>query len=136
MPRCCHRAGAAAGFSLIEVLAALVVAGLALAAAAGTLGTGLRGHATAADVDAALAFAEDLLATTGIADELRPGGSGGSFAGRFAWHRDISLYTDPAEGRLPERDSGLRLYRIAVTVAWEDGTARRRIALSTLRLAP
>jgi general secretion pathway protein I len=135
VPRCCRKPRRAAGFSLLEVLAALVVAGLALAAAAGALGTGMRGHRTAADVDAAIAFAEDLLAASGVADELRPGASGGTFAGRFTWHRDIAPYADPAQGRLPEH-AGPGLYRVAVTVAWQDGTASRRIALSTLRLAP
>lgn len=132
------RRSAASGFSLIEVLVALTIVGLGLAAAAGMLGVGMRGHDTARDVAAASAFAEDLIAQTGITDRLQAGETHGSFAGRFEWARSITPYNDrPSDtDRVLNSDTVPPLYRVTVAVAWEDGRRRQRITLSTLRLGP
>ena len=139
MRSCCRDSGrGAAGFSLIEVLVALAIVGLGLAAAAGMLGTGLQGHSAARDVAAARAFAEDLIAQTGITGKLAPGATHGNFAGRFAWERTVAPFTDPAADadRFLKTRTAPPLYRITVEVTWEDGRRRREIALSTLQLGP
>ena len=124
----------AAGFSLIEVLIALAIVGLALAAAAGTIGAGLSGHEAARDAATALSLAEGKLAEAGIAAPLREGQSDGSFADRFTWQVSIATYADPAEDRFASGHAAMRLYRIAVSVAWQDGHRERRLALDTVRL--
>jgi prepilin-type N-terminal cleavage/methylation domain-containing protein len=131
-----EQSSAAPGFSLIEVLVALTIVGLGLTAAAGMLGVGMRGHDTARDVAAASAFAEDLIAQTGVTDRLQAGETHGSFAGRFEWARSIAPYTDrpSATDRVLNGDAAPPLYRVTVAVAWEDGRRRQRITLSTLRL--
>jgi general secretion pathway protein I len=121
----------AAGFTLIEVLVALAIVGLALGAIAGAFSNGLVGHETASGVEAALAVAEERLALAGAS--LRPGVSNGTFAGRFAWQTTVSPYdagAKPADAptSLPS------LYSIAVSVAWHDGHRSRQVSLSTLRL--
>lgn len=126
-----------AGFSLIEVLVALAIVGLALGAAAATLGIGLSGHEAARDTATAIAIAEEHLAEAGVTAALRPERRDGVFAGRFAWRLSIAPYDDPAAHKaaaaFDPRDA-LRLYRVAVTVAWRDGRRQRQVALSTLRL--
>jgi general secretion pathway protein I len=121
----------AAGFTLIEVLVALAIVGLALAAIAGVFSQGLIGHETASDAEAALALAEERLALAG--STLQPGASSGTFAGRFAWKTTVSPY---AEGdKTADPPNALpRLYSVAVSVAWQDGHHSRQVALSTLRL--
>ena len=123
-----------AGFTLIEVLVALAIVGLALGAIASVFSNGLRGHVTASDAEAALALAEEQLALAGIS--LHPGSAGGEFAGRFAWQTTIAPYADDGNKAADLPTSLPRLYRIAVSVAWQDGRRSREIALSTLRLAP
>ena len=131
------RHGAIAGFTLIEVLIALAIVGLALAAAVGTLGNGVSGHAAARDIDTALALAEGKIAQAGITEPLLPSRGEGEFAGRFAWRRIITPYDDEAAGgHFAKLQSALRLYRVEVTVAWYNGHRPRRLALATLRLGP
>jgi len=124
--------GRAAGFTLIEVLVALAIVGLALGAIAGVFGNGLAGHETAADAENALALAEERLALAGTTP--RPGSSSGDFAGRFVWGTTVSPYED--EGAKAGDTTATRptLYRVAVSVAWHDGHRRREVSLSTLRL--
>jgi general secretion pathway protein I len=125
-----------AGFTLIEVLVALAVVGFAMAAIAGVFSNGLLGHEVAADADRALAVAEERLTLAGAAATLRPGTSNGRFAERFDWQMTIALFEDDATDKAPLPAATLRLYRIAVEVAWRDGHRGRRLALSTLRLGP
>lgn len=120
------------GFTLIEVLVALAIIGLALGAVAGVFGLGLTGHETASAAETALAVAEEQL--TLAAATPRPGAANGIFANRFAWQTTVAPYRDATE-KSEEAPTGLPpLYRIAVSVAWHDGRHTREVALSTLRL--
>jgi general secretion pathway protein I len=122
------------GFTLIEVLVALAVVGLALGAVAGVFGNGLTAHETASDAEAALAVGEEQLALA--AASLHPGASNGNYAGRFAWRATVAAYADPAD-QSPDAPTTLpQLYRVAVSVAWQDGRHSRALSLSTLRLGP
>jgi general secretion pathway protein I len=123
-----------AGFSLIEVLVALAIVGLALAAAAETLGIGLTSHDTAKDAAAALAVAEDEIAQAGAGAPLRAETRDGNFADRFAWRLVVAPYDEPQSDRFAEPASNFRLFRVAVTVSWQDGRRQRRLALATVRL--
>ena len=119
-----------AGFSLIEVLLALAIAGLMLGATAGVFRNGLLGHESASDASTAVALAEEKLAEAGVTAALRPGDSAGAF-GRFRWHLTIAEYADQ---EAPPAD--LHLYRAAARVEWSDGLRPRQFSLSTLRLGP
>ena len=125
-----------AGFTLIEVLVALAIVGLALGAVAAVFGNSLTAHATASDAETALALAEEHLALAGALP--RPGRSSGDFAGRFAWQTTVAPFDDGVKDTgVKDTDmakSRPRLYRIAVSVAWRDGHRSREVALSTLRL--
>jgi prepilin-type N-terminal cleavage/methylation domain-containing protein len=143
VPSRCRSPARAAGFTLIEVLVALTIAGLALAAIAGVFGTGAIGHRTAADADIALALAEEKLAGAEATAAIRPGRSGGTYDGRFDWRVSVARYDDAGTGAaftqtpLPAPNAAnLQLYRIEAGVAWSDGRHRRQLELSTLRLLP
>ncbi|HLY44322.1 MAG TPA: prepilin-type N-terminal cleavage/methylation domain-containing protein [Stellaceae bacterium] len=133
------RAGNSGGFTLIEVLVVLVVAGLALSAIAGVFGNGLLGAQASTEVATALTLANGEIATAGAVEPLRPSNRSGSFAGRFLWHLRITPYDDPQAheaGAVDQPLPALRLYRVEVAVAWSEGTRRRQLTLSTLRLGP
>lgn len=122
-----------AGFTLLEVLVALAVVGLALGAIAGVFSAGLVSHETAAAAETALAVAEEQLTLASAAP--RPTAGKGVYAGRFAWRTTVAPYDDG--DKAADLPSTLpRLYRIAVSVAWHDGRRSREVALSTLRLVP
>jgi prepilin-type N-terminal cleavage/methylation domain-containing protein len=125
----------AGGFTLLEVLVALVVAGLAMSAIVGVFGNSLAGNAVASDAETALALAEERLALASAVAALRPGVDKGVFAGRFAWQTTVSRYVDGGDGKQTAQPNATELlYRIAVDVVWQDGRRSRQLALSTLRL--
>lgn len=127
--------GKIAGFTLIEVLVALAIVGLALGAVAGVFSNGLAAHETAADAESALALAEERLALAGATAALRPGTDNGIFAQRFAWQTTIAPYDEGNDAdRFSQPKNLPPLYRVAVSVAWRDGRRRRQLSLSTLRL--
>jgi general secretion pathway protein I len=129
----------AAGFSLIEVLVALAISGLALSAIAGVFGDGLVADRTSADATTALTLAEGKIAAAGTVEPLRPSSSNGDFAGRFHWLLRVAPYQDhPADGAADADQpfAAFRLYRIEAAVAWNEGVRQRRLAIATLRLAP
>ena len=126
------RARRESGFTLIEVLVALAIIGLALGALAGVFSQGLEGHETAAAAETALAVAEEQL--TLAAATPRAGAANGVFAGRFAWQTKAAPYTDPGAKAADAPSALPPLYRIAVSVAWQDGRRSREVSLSTLRL--
>jgi general secretion pathway protein I len=122
----------AAGFTLMEVLVALAVVGLAMGAIAGVFSNGLLGHETASSAEAALALAEEQLALA--AASPRPGATTGAYDGRFAWQTTVTPFQDTADKDAPTPASLPSLYRIAVNVSWRDGYRSRQVSLSTLRL--
>ncbi|MBV9863383.1 MAG: prepilin-type N-terminal cleavage/methylation domain-containing protein [Alphaproteobacteria bacterium] len=132
-------ANGSAGFSLIEVLVALAILGLALGAVAAVFGNGLLADRAVGDVDTALAVAQQRLEAAGVTEPLRTGNSEGVFAGRYQWRLAVAPYDDKDRRRGGADDSdlpNLRLFRIEAIVAWRDGVRARQIALATLRLGP
>jgi general secretion pathway protein I len=120
------------GFTLIEVLIALAIIGLALGAIAGVFGQGLTAHETASQAEMALAVAEEQLALA--AATPRPGAANGVFANRFAWQTNVAPYQDATDKTADAPSALPPLYRIAVSVAWHDGRHTREVSLSTLQL--
>jgi general secretion pathway protein I len=129
------RCGDSAGFSLIETLVALVVAGLAMAAIADAFGTGLLGHRASEATATALSLAEGQIAAASTGDELAPRQSEGVFADRYHWRLTVAPYDDRQKGfGFEPPASALRLYRIAIAVDWREGLRQRQLGLATLRL--
>ncbi len=120
------------GFTLIEVLIALAIVGLALGTAATVFRDGLLSHAAAADLETAIALADEKLAAAGSDTPLEQGETRGVFARRFGWRLAIKPYEDRPDHAI----AAFRLYRLEAEVTWLDGWRKRRIALDTLRLAP
>jgi prepilin-type N-terminal cleavage/methylation domain-containing protein len=128
MPSCCAERRRTGGFTLIEMLFALMVIGLAMAAAATMFRTGLIGNETAASIDEALRIGQAKLDESGADLPLRPGISSGKF-GRFAWQLAIARASDDEAAA-----AHLALYRIEARVLWRDGARERHVTLDTLRL--
>lgn len=123
--------GAAAGFTLIEVLIAFVILALALGALLPGFSAGLRGLDAADDYATAALLAESRLAAVGREAPLEEGTTSGAFDDRFRWRLDVTALpeADP-EGVLP-----VLPYAVALTVSWGEGDGRA-IVIETLRLGP
>jgi len=137
---CARLAPRAAGFSLLEVLAAFVILAL-VGTALFRLFSGALGNATLADeYSRATLYAESRLAAVSVEAPLKEGTvQGNSDDGHYAWTAAISPYTPP--GSTPDLDGSaaamaVRLWKLAVTVTWPGTPGNERsVALSTVRIA-
>lgn len=121
------------GFSLIEVLVALTILGLVLAAIFQVFSGGLQ-NVTAADhyVRAAI-IADSKLGAIGYEIPLEPGKASHGQDGEYAWAVAITPYNikeiaDSAES------AATPLYKIAISVRWKHVLGERRVTIDTLRI--
>lgn len=117
------------GFTLLEVLVALIIFAIAFGAIAGIFQTSLRQSTTAETLFAATALAEHQITRFGSELPLTVGQSSGISAEGFAWHADVNLAAPI------EENSGVALYQVTIDVSsGDDGPSH--ITLRTLRLGP
>lgn len=115
------------GFTLLEVLVALAIAGLALAVMSEAATGGFLASKTAAGYQEALSRAKSHMASLGSDTTVVPGQAEGDDGGGYHWrYRVIEI------GR-QEQPAGLALYEIEVGVAWSAGGHRREVVLRTER---
>ena len=135
-----NNASRAAGFSLLEVLAAFVILALVGTALFRLFGGALGNASLADEYSRATLYAESRLAGIGVETPLREGTQQGtSEDGFYAWTTKVEPYSPP--GTTPEMENvvaamGVRLWRLGVTVRWPGAAGSdRTIALSTQRVA-
>lgn len=126
------------GFTLIEIVAAFSILALGLALsmsiASGAIGQARRG---ATFTEAAL-NARSLLDMAGAGERLEEGTSEGEFDERYAWQLDVTPYEpEPIEGQAPATTTvampPVELYRLDLTVRWQEGDREREARFATLR---
>jgi general secretion pathway protein I len=115
------------GFSLIEVLAALVVLALALGYGSGILSQSAEAVRRADAQVQALAQAESLLAEVGYVYPLRAGSFDGETPEGGRWRLDIAPVSAGEALARP-------LYEVTATLAWGLGPTARRVTLVTRRV--
>jgi prepilin-type N-terminal cleavage/methylation domain-containing protein len=120
------------GFTLIEVLVALAIAGLAFGVALPVISESLTGGAAATAEAAAMIEAQSLLARVGQDIGLVDGTLAGH-DGDLSWTIEIAPW-QPADGTQP--GFGVRAHRVAVAVSWPGHNQPQTLRLVTLRLAP
>lgn len=133
--------GAAAGFSqrgysLLEVIVAFAVLGVALSLLLGALSGGTRQVRWAADSGRAVLHAQSLLDEVGVGEVLVPGRRDGEFGGgRYRWVLDVAPYVDRDRPPVPLADPyAPQLLQLRLVVTWGEGGPRERLQLDTLRL--
>lgn len=114
------------GFTLLEILVALVVFALAFGVLAQIMQTGLRQSTLARSLAGATMLARSELARVGIEVPLQVGAITGESEDGLRWQTEIELVEQPSE------DQSLALYEVQVTVAWGESPAEQ-LVLTTLR---
>ncbi|ADJ29710.1 type IV pilus modification PilV family protein [Nitrosococcus watsonii] len=138
------------GFSLLEVLVAFAILGVALGVLLQIFATGMRATTLSEDYTYAASLAETKLATIGVEAPYLEGIEEGRFDQKYSWRTTILPYEEPQEAleELERRqisqgggfDNNLMNlsvlpYRVRVEVFWETGGGKvREVALETLRL--
>jgi prepilin-type N-terminal cleavage/methylation domain-containing protein len=118
-----------AGFTLLEVLVALVCFALVFGVLAQIMRTGLRQSAAAETAAMATLVARSQLARVGAELPLEVGEVAGETDG-MRWRTTIRL----AEGG--SEDLEISAYLVDVTVAWGEPPDAREVTLTTLRIGP
>lgn len=140
------RVNHAAGFTLIEVLAAIALLAIAFAIGLGALGKSAQNAAQAAALDTAVEHAQSLFAGQGLATPLQDGTQSGRFDDGTDWTLKIHMLPRPAQnagdaspdalaqasptGAMVAQASAIDLYQLDVEVQYGAG---RVLRLSTLR---
>jgi len=120
------------GFSLLEVIAAMLLLAIAFAALMKVAGGAIALSRNAAVHDEVALRARSLLDSADVGMPLQPGRSSGDF-GRHAyrWQLDVTPWNPPGP-----RPGGamLQLYRLDLTVRWGSAAHPQVARFSTLRL--
>jgi general secretion pathway protein I len=121
----------AAGFTLLEVLVALVIFALVFGVLAQIFQTGLRQSRVAEASSAAVLFARSQLARVGVELPLVAGTYEGESADGLRWRTVIALAELPDQ--TPDDELAMVPYLVEVSVTWGDGPSEQ-VSLTTLRL--
>ena len=130
-----RRAAAEAGFTLLEVVVAVAIAGLALVGLFQAGSGGLFAVDTAARAEEALQRAQSHLAAVGRDAALVEGDSSGDDGGGYHWRLQVQPAAQrqgvAADGVTPQNAT---LYAVLVSISWQSRGHERAVTLQTLRL--
>jgi general secretion pathway protein I len=122
------------GFTLLEVLVAFIIAGLALAVLFRGAIEGVRGTRLSAHYQDALARAQSRMASFGrdipLVDSDRQGDDGGGFHWRT---RITTTATAPLSRVSVAHGPGVALHAIEIVISWQTDGGNRRVVLQTER---
>lgn len=128
--------GRGAGFTLLEVLVAFVIAAAALGVLYRGSLDGLQAATTGRRVEEAVSRAQSRLAAIGHGSAIVAGSRDGQDGRGFRWRTRIAPAAPPAPAaRGPDARTGpfIALFDVSVAVAWEDGGRTREVRLDTRR---
>jgi general secretion pathway protein I len=127
------------GFTLLEVLVALVIAGLALGALFSGAVTGLRSAKLSLDYAEAVSRARSHLAVVGTGAPLVAGTQHGDDGQGFTWRvvvRPLATEALQNSNALTSTTSAKRvsLFAVSVVIAWTKDGGQRQVELTTERI--
>lgn len=125
------------GFTLLEVIVALIIAGVAAAVLFQSVGTGLHATQTASMYDQAIVRAKSRLTAATKGTKLAAGDWRGDDGGGFRYRLHVapvasaSLRPVGVIGPKAAASIAVVLYSVIVWVGWSDGVAQRTVELQT-----
>jgi general secretion pathway protein I len=128
------------GFTLLEVMIALIIAGLAAATLLAAVGTGLHASQTASMYDQAIVRAKSRLAVATKGARLAPEDRRGDDGGGFSWRLRVAPVAAASQrpvGLLGPRAASsvsVVLYDVSVWISWKDGDVERNVHLDTMEV--
>lgn len=120
------------GFTLIEVLVAMMILVMSLTVIFRIFSGGLNKISIASDYARAVLVAESVLAAAGNTRTLQPGDSSGNLSDKYRWVLSVTPYQAPGEPSYDEL--AVNVYRVSVVVEWPATRGNRSLVLSTLKL--
>ncbi len=118
------------GFSLLEVIAAIMLLAIAFTALMKVAGASISLTHNAAEHSEAAMWARSLLDSAFVGEVVKPGSSSGRFDPRFRWKLDVTPWNQAAA----TPDAPLQLYQLDLDVLWGPQAHPRSAHFRTLRL--
>jgi hypothetical protein len=122
-----------AGFSLLEVVAAVAICALAVVGLFQAGSAGLFAADTAGKVEEAIQRAQSHLASVGREVAISEGESEGDDGGSFRWR--LRIHPSAAQNLPAAPPVVMTLYDVEASIAWRAGKQDRSVVLLTRRLA-
>jgi prepilin-type N-terminal cleavage/methylation domain-containing protein len=125
------------GFTLLEVIIALIIAGMAAVVLFEAAGSGLHATQTASMYDQAIVRAKSRLAAAVHGTKLQAGDWRGDDGGGFRWRLRVapvataSVHPIAVAGARAASSVPVVLYGISVWIGWNDGGTERQVQLDT-----
>ena len=123
----------ARGFSLLEVIAAILLLAIAFTALMRVAGGSIGLTNNAADYTRAALWARSLLDTADAHGPLRPGHTEGQFDRQYRWRLTVTPWR-PADSD-PQQQLPMQIMKLDLDVLWGQGRGERSARFSTLRMA-
>ena len=128
----------AGGFTLLEVMAAIVILALAFAVLLKAMGSSVAlTHKAAARTEAA-AWAQSMLDSAYVMEPPQPGVTAGRFDATYRWRLQVSPWQPRQSGarrqKQPEPGSRLQLYKLDLAVMWGMPPRQHVAHFTTLRV--
>ena len=122
-----------AGYTLIEVLVAMVILALSLTVLLRIFSGGLRNISVSEDYAHAILIAEAKLESAGAGSLLAPGYSDGLSGDKYHWTQTVEVYS-PYPGT-DTTQMPLDAYTVTIDVEWPHDDRMRQVSLSSIKLA-
>jgi len=123
------------GFTLLEILLAVTILGLAVTVIMQQFSAGLRIGRLSNTYTTATIYAKQKLEELQVEEEIKEKEDSGSFEDGYSYRVSVTLYEDYFE----EEDEGLfehlplEMYRLESVVWWDEGEKEKSITLTTLK---
>jgi general secretion pathway protein I len=123
----------ARGFSLIEVIAAILLLAITFAALMEVAGGSIRLSQSAAQYSEVALWARTLLDTRYTLDPIQPGVTEGHFNKRYRWRLQVTPWVAPG---VPPAGNGIttQMYRLDLEVTWGEEPFEHHAHFSTLSI--
>jgi len=121
-----------AGFTIVEVIAALAILSLSLTLLFSTMSEGIHRQQRAKTLTEASALAQSILARVGTELPLTPGAAKGEFANGFRWEVQVAPFGNASDAQ----EWSVAAYKVVVMVFAPSRSEQPAASLTTIRLAP
>jgi general secretion pathway protein I len=134
------KGNAQTGFTLLEILLAIAILGVAVTVIMQQFSAGLRIARTSRTYTTATIHAKQILEEYSLAEEMEEGEASGTFDDGYSWNVSIEAYEDYMEEESATEEEQdlyehlpLEMFRIESVVSWMEGDRENSVALATLK---
>ena len=123
-----------AGFTLLEVLLAVVILGVSLTTILLQFQTALHAGSKSQERTNAVIYAKEKRESLKIEDDLSESSQSGVLESGYEWETEVSLYEyEDQEEDISYEDLRHETYKLRATVKWNSGINKRQVELITLK---